>query len=117
MSKFTLTGKIIYVGDEQQITESLTKREFAIETDEQYPQQVKFELTKDKTKVVKPNNMGATVTVDFYVKGRAWKDKYFVNLQAVWVKFGEDENSPIDNANKEANVQPAKAEGEDDLPF
>ena len=45
MSELKLKGRITAIMDKQQVTDTFAKREFVVETDEQYPQMVKFELT------------------------------------------------------------------------
>jgi hypothetical protein len=47
MSELKLEGKLIKIFETNQISEKFKKREFVIETDEQYPQTVKFQLVQD----------------------------------------------------------------------
>lgn len=122
--KYTIQGTLHHVAEKQQISDKLTKREFVIQTEEQYPQLIKFELTNDKTDVVKPQNVGAKVTVDFYVKGREWNGKYFVNLNAVWVKSDAGDYSPTQQADEavvadkvETAAQEQPFKYDEDLPF
>jgi hypothetical protein len=75
-------GKLYKKFDTQQIKETFKKREFVIETDEQYPQLVKFELTQDKCNLMDNYSEGASIKVHFNLRGREWNDKYFTNLQA-----------------------------------
>lgn len=70
-----LSGKIIFVAETQQITEKFSKRDFVIETIEQYPQQVKFELHQDKTDLIDSYNINEVVNVSFNLKGRSYIDK------------------------------------------
>ena len=46
MSELKLKGRVTAIFDKQQITDTFAKREFVVETDEQYPQMVKVELTQ-----------------------------------------------------------------------
>lgn len=87
MSENKLTGKIIAIMDTQQVTDSFSKREFVIETDEQYPQMVKLEFTQANCSKLDYEKVGNELTVHFNVRGRKWTDKqgkdvYFVTLQA-----------------------------------
>lgn len=46
--QFEITGKIKKVFDEMVFESGFKKREFVIETDERFPQEIKFEVLKDK---------------------------------------------------------------------
>lgn len=93
------------------------KREFVITTDDQYPQDVKLELTKsknaenDKTAVLDKYSIGDRVNVSFDVRGNEYKGRYYVNLVAWKIKPAEGSGS---------NDEPAPAEQEetdDGMPF
>lgn len=83
----TITGRLHLVKPTQTVSEKFSKREFVIETAEQYPQQVQIELQQDKCGLLDGYHVGDTVTVDFNIRGRAWQSpsgevKYFNTLQA-----------------------------------
>jgi hypothetical protein len=87
MSELKLEGKLIKIFDTNQISDSFKKREFVIETDDKYPQMVKFELTQDNCNILDKYNIGDTVNVYFNIRGREWMNKnndvvYFVSLNA-----------------------------------
>ena len=87
MSELKLNGTIKVIGESQTFDSGFVKREFVITTKEQYPQDVKFEVTKDKaTDFEKYNKVGDNVEVTFNVKGNEYNGKYYVNLQA-WKVF------------------------------
>ncbi len=78
-----IQGKLIEVFDEQKISDSFKKREFVLETNENnFTEQIKFELVQDRTDLIDPYQIGEDVKVSFNLKGRKWNDKYFVNVQA-----------------------------------
>ncbi len=78
-----IQGKLIAVFDEQQVSGSFKKREFVVETNENnFTEQIKFELVQDRTDLIDPYQIGEDVKVSFNLKGRKWNDKYFVNVQA-----------------------------------
>ena len=112
---FTLTGKIKVKKDEQVISEKFKKREFVV-TDEssQFPQDIMFQLTQDRTALLDSFNPGDEVSVFFNLRGREWTSpqgevKYFNTLDA-WKIEG-------------ASTAPAAEEGsfaesgDEDLPF
>ena len=114
---FTLKGKLIVKGAEQQISEKFKKREFVVQDDSsQYPQVISFQLVQDKCSLLEAYNEGDEISVSFNLRGREWvspKDgttKYFNSLEA-WKIEGE--------AAAAAAATPAvtTADEADDLPF
>jgi len=85
---FTLTGKILFIGEEKHISEKFNTREFAIEEyHPQYPQKVLFQLVNKNCDLVLNRQIGDEVTVNFNIKGREWVSpngeiKYFNTLEA-----------------------------------
>ena len=77
-----LEGALLKKFDTQKVKDSFQKREFVIETSENYPQKIKFELTQDKCSLLDSYNEGDKIKVHFNVRGSEWQGKFFVNLQA-----------------------------------
>ena len=63
MSNLSIEGKVKRILDEQVISERFKKREFVIETEEQYPQVLVFQLAQDKTNLIDPLSVGDKVEV------------------------------------------------------
>ncbi len=92
-----LSGKIKLINDTQTWDSGFSKREFVITTDEQYPQDVKFEAIKDKTALLDKFNVGDNVEVSFNVRGNEYQGRYYVNLQAWRInKIGDSTTPPAD---------------------
>jgi len=108
-----LTGKIKLIGEVQTFDSGFRKVEFVLTTnDENYPQDVKFDISQDKVDdFIKYNKVGASVDVSFNVRGNEYKDKYYVNLSA-WKVFKSDANK----AATDIGV-PVEELATDDLPF
>lgn len=124
MSNFKLTGKIKVIKPTEVTGKSFSKRDFVIETSDQYPQLVTFQITQDKCALLDNMKVGSQVEVSFNLKGREWTSpagevKYFNTVEA-W------------RIDKVGSAKPAIAEGstpppppsskpineeEDDLPF
>ena len=106
-----LQGTIKLINDTQTFDSGFQKREFVVTTQEQYPQDIKFEFTKDKCGLLDKYPVGTSVNVAFNLRGNEYNGKYYVNLQA-W---------KIENAAAEAPTQaappPVASSGADDLPF
>lgn len=128
MSEFKTTGRIVaifpteYRGEKQFAT-----RNFVIEIENQYPQQVQFQCTQDRCGIIDDYAIGQEVEVSFDLRGRAYeKDgvtKYFTTLNAWRVKkVGEQPAPPAQSAPQAApapiddSAQALFDEG-DSLPF
>ena len=113
MSDITKEGTIIAIDDIITFDSGFTKREFVIKTtdDGDYPQDIKFELVKDKTSLIDKYNIGDRVKVFINIRGREWNEKYFVNLVA-WKIEGPEGAAPVQAA---AASQPV--EEEESIPF
>lgn len=121
MSELKLEGKIIAIMDKQQVTDTFAKREFVITTDEQYPQDVKFELTQAKCDDIDDHKIGDSVSVSFNVRGRKWtnkenKDVYFVSVNA-WRIDSLESAASNDTPFPSADAEPPADSFADDLPF
>ena len=84
-------GTIIAIDDIITFDSGFTKREFVIKTtdDGDYPQDIKFELVKDKTALIDSYKIGDKIAVHLNIRGREWNQKYFVNLVA-WKLEGQE---------------------------
>ena len=130
---FKLTGTVKVVNPTQVISEKFSKREFVIETQDQYPQLVMFQATQDKCSLLDNVQVSSQVEVSFNLKGREWTSpagevKYFNTLEAWRIeKVGQSNampaggpsamslgSDPIPTATTSAV---ASNEEEDDLPF
>ena len=99
----SLSGTIKEIFPTETFESGFSKREFVVTTEEQYPQDVKFELIKDKTALIDKFEKGQKVKVNFNVRGNEYNGRYFVNLQA-WKLTSE-------------GAAPASTSDDDDVPF
>ena len=119
MSNLSVEGKVKRIHDEQVISDRFKKREFVIETEEQYPQFLMFQLVQDKTNLIDQVKIGDKVEVFFNLRGREWQRdpsaeiKVFNTLDA-W-RIQKVEAMQATDMPSAAPVAPAAAE--DDLPF
>ena len=78
---YEATGKIKVIYDTQSFPSGFSKREFVVTTaDSKYPQDLKFEVVKDKCAILDNYKEGADVVVNFDVRGNEYNGKYYVNL-------------------------------------
>lgn len=119
MSNLSIEGKIKRVHDEQVISDRFKKREFVIETEEQYPQVLMFQLVQDKTNLIDTFQAGDKVEVFFNLRGREWQRdaqsevRVFNTLDAWRIQKVEAAAAPQDVP---AADLPSSTEM-DDLPF
>jgi hypothetical protein len=80
---FEISGTIKKIFDEQTFGSGFNKREFVVTVpDGRFPQDLKFETVKDKVALVAALKEGDKVKVSFDIRGREWKENYYVNLNA-----------------------------------
>ena len=102
---YEATGKLKVIFDTQTFPSGFTKREFVVTIgDDNYPQEVKFELIKDKCTWLDNFSQDQEITVSFDIRGNEYKDRYYVNLNC-WKIIGA--NSGGDTSG--AASQPAAA--------
>jgi len=140
---YDVTGRLIEIFDEQQISEKFRKREFVLEVqDGQYPEQIKFQLVMDKTSLVDQFKVGDEVKIAFNLRGRGYNKNgqmmYFTNLEAWRIEpagaaqggggnYGSQPQQqaaprpPAQNQNPTLRAQPSAApiasDDDNDLPF
>ena len=78
---YELKGKIKLINDTQTFGSGFTKREFVVTTlDDKYPQDIKFEVVKDKCSILDSYSQGQEVVVNFDIRGNEYNGKHYVNL-------------------------------------
>jgi len=123
-----IEARIEKILDEQVISDRFRKREFVVQTKEQYPQTLCFEFTQDKTSVLDAYQMGQEVSVEFNIRGREWTPpqggatRYYTTLQA-WRMSPLEQNaqsappSDLPPAGQPFNPSSDDSVLDDDLPF
>jgi hypothetical protein len=117
---FEITGKIKRIFEEQTFGSGITKREFVLTTEgERYPQDLKFECVKDKIAQVADRREGDKVKESFDLRGREWKDSYFVNLSAWKIDLLGEGAAPAAPGDEPLPEEPGEsvAPEDDDIPF
>ena len=120
-----LAGKVKVIFDKQTFGSGFEKREIVVTTLEQYPQDIKFEVYKEKCDMLSNFAVNEDVTVHFNLRGNEYNGKYFVNLNAWKIDKGAAGASAGENV-VPSNAAPlptsespfdSSSEGDDDLPF
>ena len=110
-----IVGKIKLINETVTFESGFQKREFVVTTNEQYPQDIKLEFTKDKCSLLDKYKVGQDVEVGFNIRGNEFNGRYYVNLQA-W-KIGHTDGVEVILSEVQENKKPKDVEGDDDLPF
>jgi len=123
---YEATGKIKLISDTQTFPSGFSKREFVVTTaDGKYPQDLKFEVVKDKCSILDNYKDGQDVVVNFDIRGNEYNGKYYVNLSCWKLSGGSgsgggsDEYSQEGPPDKEPSAADLRKEDDfdDDIPF
>ena len=110
---YEASGTIKLISEEQVFPSGFNKREFVVTTEnDRYPQDLKFELVKDKCTMIESFAEGQKVLVSFDIRGNEYKGKYFVNLSAWKIQAAGDAPAsapPSASGNARAAAAPAAA--------
>lgn len=122
---YEATGKIKLISDTQSFPSGFSKREFVVTTgDSKYPQDLKFEVVKDKCAVLDNFREGQDVVVNFDIRGNEYNGKYYVNLSC-WKLTGGKGSPASDEYSQEVPTQSEPSaedlrnteDFDDDIPF
>lgn len=131
---YEAAGKIKVINDTQSFPSGFSKREFVVTTShDKYPQDLKFEVVKDKCQMLDAYEVGQDVQVSFDIRGNEYNGKYFVNLSCWKIQSGSgggDSSAPRQNSEaprtgtgNRSQSEPSMAElrneddFDDDVPF
>ena len=134
---YEAVGKIKLINDTQTFPSGFTKREFVVTTTaDKYPQDLKFEVVKDKCSILDQFEPDQDVTVTFDIRGNEFNGKYFVNLSCWKIQSGggsgggrefSQESPPMRKPapkQSSSNAEPSPADlrkdddfDDDDIPF
>jgi len=117
-----VTGKIKVIMDKMTFDSGFEKQEFVVTTREQYPQDIKIEMVKDKINLLNDLSVGDEVKVDINLRGNEYQGRYFVNIQGWRVeKLGAEAATggpaPQDVPWEVEKKAAGETEDEGDLPF
>jgi hypothetical protein len=91
----SITGTVKLIDQTQTFASGFQKREFVITTAEQYPQEVKFEVVKEKCSELDHYTVGRSLMVHFNIRGNEYNGKYYVSLQAWKLEGAKAAPAPV----------------------
>jgi len=114
---YEAAGKLKWIGETQNFPSGFSKREFVVTTAyDKYPQDLKFEVVKDKCPALDPFDLGQDVQVSFDIRGNEYNGKYYVNL-ACWKIQEAAASSAVPSSSKATTSrQPSPASSSEPLP-
>ncbi len=110
MASYEMTGTIKRIMDEQTFPSGFAKREFVITSEEEYPQDIKFVLFKEKGRMLDTLKTGERVKVGFGIRGNEYNERFYVDLNAFKIEQLDVDGSSVEY--EDVGDQP-----EEDLPF
>lgn len=122
---YEAAGTIKLILDTQTFESGFSKREFVVTTDdERYPQDLKFEVVKERCEILDNFQPGQRVNVAFNIRGNEYNGRYYVNLNC-WKLEPETANSGSSKPTTQSSNAPARQNSEpdfddetdDDIPF
>jgi hypothetical protein len=116
---YEINGTLKLISDAQTFASGFSKREFVVTTSEsKYPQDLKFEVVKEKCSVIDEFNIGQNVKVSFYIRGNEYNGKYYVSLSCWKLEstHGVRDSTPETRRNK-AKLEVYNEDDNDDIPF
>jgi Domain of unknown function (DUF3127) len=99
---YFMIASIKSIGETQKFGDTFQKREFIVETDEQYPETLKLEFTNEQCDALDSYIEGEVVTIAFIPKGNEYQGKHYVQLRAIAISGADDKF--VDKQNKKAKT-------------
>ena len=119
---YEAVGKIKLINEVQTFPSGFMKREFVVTTaHDKYPQDLKFEVVKDKCAMLDSFEPGQDVTVAFDVRGNEYNGKYFVNLSCWKIQAGgatgESPSNTSSRKQSSGSPEPSMSDLRNDVDF
>jgi single-stranded DNA-binding protein len=132
-----LNGVIKVIKPIQQISATFSKREFVIETNEQYAQTIQLELHGDRVDIIESFTEGQEIECHINIRGREWvnpqgETKYFNTIICWKIQLPNTNSAPQPQGQRSPSTAPTippvneqpfqpsstgNDEEHDDLPF
>ena len=121
MPSFEAKGEIIHIADLHVISEKFQKREFVLKFEEQYPQEVMFQLVQGNCELLDQFKVGDFVKITADVRGRKWQKtpqdapRWFNTLQAYKIEM--ESAAIVETVEDMPAIEPTEMGESDVLPF
>lgn len=116
MSHYKFEGTVKQIMDVQTFKSGFKKREIILTSDDQFPQDIKFEFLKDDVDLLKTIKPNQRVSIGFTLNGNEYNGKFYTNIIGMSIS-----KVTVDKSGKRTNEVVSKIteveESDDDLPF
>jgi len=106
-----LNGIIKVIKPIQQVSATFSKREFVIETNEQYPQTIQLELHGDRVDIIESFTEGQEIECHINIRGREWvnpqgETKYFNTIVCWKIQLPNTNSAPQPQGQRSPSTAP-----------
>jgi hypothetical protein len=106
-----ITGIIKVIKPIQQVSATFSKREFVIETNEQYAQTIQLELHGDRVDIIESFTEGQEVECHINIRGREWvnpqgETKYFNTIICWKIQLPNTNSAPQPQGQRSPSTAP-----------
>ena len=106
-----ITGIIKVIKPIQQVSATFSKREFVIETQEQYPQTIQLELHGDRVDIIESFTEGQEVECHINLRGRSWtnpqgEEKFFNTIVCWKIQLPNTNSAPQPQGQRSPSTAP-----------
>jgi len=112
MASYEICGAVKTILEPKTFPSGFVKREFVLLTEDDYPQTILFECVKQQCGLLDRVAVNDRVRVAFRLRGREYKERFFVNLEAVGI-----EKMGADGASMTVDEAPPPPSDDDPMPF
>jgi hypothetical protein len=131
-----ISGQIIHIGQLEVMSEKFKKREFVIQTEGKFPQEIQVQVTQDRCDLLNNLKHGDIIDASINIRGRSWTSKegvkkWFNSIEAWSINYGNSagtsfEQKTFQQMEQKSVEQPQESEKKsltsfideaDDLPF
>lgn len=102
----SITGNVLVLMDKKQVGQ-YSIQEFVVQTKEEYPQLVKFEVFENRLQILDGLSVGQEVEVFFSLRGREYNGNYYNNLRAWKINPKKSDTKKSAVSVKPADKKPA----------
>jgi len=92
---YEMVGTVKVIFDPMTFQSGFTKREFVLTLEDDYPQDIKFSCFKDRCGILDRVAAGERVKVAFRIRGKEYKERYYVDLDAFKIDKMDADGSSV----------------------
>ena len=115
-----ISGQIIHIGQLEIMSEKFKKREFVIQTEGKFPQEIQVQVTQDRCDLLNNLKFGDIIDASINIRGRSWTSKegvkkWFNSIEAWSISYGNTsgtsfEQKTFQQMEQKAPEQPSQPE-------